>query len=115
VHGDATQRLDELLGSAQIVNAVIFLDAHICGAGTVSGDVPDPVLGELEVLARHRDKCAAIIVDDFRSFGVEVGFPEKHTVLAAASERFCSRDWRIWIYLDLLVIERIVPGSLPRT
>ncbi len=102
--GDGLKVLPEILEKSDVRNALIFLDGHPCGARTGTGAVNEPAVEELAVIARYRDKVNAIIVDDFRNFGVESDFPKKSTLLKQAEDLFGSQGYRIEVRMDQLVI-----------
>lgn len=104
--GDAVALLPEMLNHPGTGMAVVFLDAHFCGGNTAGGDVPEPALAELAILGRHADRIGGIIIDDFRSFGIEQGFPTKAELLAAAERHFPHPQFSIKAHCDQLVIER---------
>ncbi len=82
--GDAVTLLPQMLAHPGADKAVVFLDAHYCGGNTARGELPEPALDELDILARHRDRIVGIVIDDFRCVGVEEGFPTNAQLLAAA-------------------------------
>ena len=68
-----------LLPSTSIWGPIVFwLDAHWCGGdGEMEGRDNDlhqgpPLLDELRVIAQHRNKRHAILIDDVRNFGTEL-------------------------------------------
>jgi hypothetical protein len=104
--GDAVALLPQMLAHPAAGKAVVFLDAHYSGGNTARGEVPEPALAELDILARHRDRIVGIVVDDFRCFGVEDGFPTKAQLLAAAETHFPHPTFAISALCDQIVIER---------
>jgi hypothetical protein len=104
--GDAVALLPQMLAHPGAGRCVIFLDAHYSGGETAHGEVPEPAIAELDILAQHRDRIAGIVIDDFRSFGVEDGFPTKAQLLAAAETHFPHPAFAIRALPDQLVIER---------
>ena len=86
-------------------NILLFLDARFSGGLTACGDCPEPALEELKIIAKFRDRVKAVVIDDFRSFGVEPGFPSKSDLLRTSEECFLE-DFEISIFLDMLLIER---------
>ncbi len=105
--GDAVALLPQLLAHPGAGKSVVFLDAHYCGGNTARGEVPEPAIAELDILARSRDRIAGIVIDDFRCFGVEDGFPSKAQLLAAAEAYFPHPDFAIRALCDQIVIERM--------
>ncbi|WP_162273199.1 hypothetical protein [Rubripirellula obstinata] len=103
--GDATKKLPEVLVREECSQAVVFLDGHFSSGETAHGDVPEPACELLSSLGQFKDKICAIVVDDFRLFGVEAGWPRKSELLIAAEEIF--GDYRLAVHLDQLLIERI--------
>jgi len=106
IKGDALKVLPELLEGNRIQNALIYLDGHVCGPTTSSGDFPEPAVEELKSLSFHKEKINAIVIDDFRSFGVEKNFPEKSALIKAAEDNFPSDLFHIFVEWDQLVIIR---------
>jgi hypothetical protein len=106
IENDAANVLTELLSRDDLDNIFVSLDAHFCGEGTATGDVPDPALEELESLAPYHRKIRALVIDDFRSFGTELGFPPKWCVVRAAEELFVPKGFKLSVILDQLVLER---------
>jgi hypothetical protein len=99
---DALEALPKVLEDEAVKNAFVFLDGHFSGGVTESTDVPEPAIEELKVLAKHKDKIGAIMIDDFRSFGKEPGFPYKSELLKAAESYFDG--FEISVHLDQLLI-----------
>lgn len=104
--GDAVALLPQMLAHPGAGRCVVFLDAHYSGGDTARGEVPEPAIAELDILARHRDRIAGIVMDDFRCFGVEDGFPTKAQLLAAVEAHFPYPDFAIKALPDQLIIER---------
>jgi len=67
-HADSGEALGCMLAEVK-EPALIFLDAHYCGAGskTAISDVWIPVKKELEHVAQHPIKTHTIIVDDMKA------------------------------------------------
>jgi hypothetical protein len=105
--GDAVALLPQMLAHPDAGRCVIFLDAHYSGGDTACGEVPEPAIAELDILARHLDRIAGILIDDFRCFGVEEGFPTKAQLLAAVEAHFPHPAFAIRALPDQLIIERI--------
>ena len=103
--GDATQKLPEVLSRDDCKDAVIFLDGHFSSGETAHGDVPEPACELLSSLAQFKEKILGIVVDDFRLFGVESGWPRKSELLQSAEEHFSG--YRLAVHLDQLLIEKI--------
>ncbi len=105
IQGDTLEFLPNLLEREEINNALVFLDGHFSGGITACGDIPEPAIEELKILAKHKIKIKCIIIDDFRSFGIESGFPKKSELLKATENYF--DDYQITIHLDQLIIANI--------
>ncbi len=104
--GDVVALLPQMLAHPGAGRCVIFLDAHYSGGETARGEVPEPAIAELEILAQHRDRIGGIVIDDFRCFGVDDGFPTKAQLLAAVEAHFPHPAFAIKALPDQLVIER---------
>ncbi|HWH08004.1 MAG TPA: rRNA adenine N-6-methyltransferase family protein [Candidatus Thermoplasmatota archaeon] len=105
LQGDAMQRLPEILQRSDVRDALVFLDAHYSGGETAHGDLAEPAVEELVILHRHVDKLRAIVVDDFRCFGVNAGFPSKGEVVRQAEALF-GKDFDLSVTNDQLVLTR---------
>lgn len=105
--GDAVALLPQMLAHPGTGCCVVFLDAHYSGGDTARGEVPEPAIAELDILARHRDRIGGIVIDDFRCFGVDDGFPSKTQLLAAVEAHFPHPAFAIKALPDQLVIERV--------
>jgi hypothetical protein len=106
--GDAVALLPQMLAHPGASRCVVFLDGHYSGRNTAHGDVPEPAIAELEILGQRRERIGAIVIDDFRCFGMERGFPSKAQLLAAAETQFPHPEFAIKALTDQLVIERAV-------
>lgn len=106
LQGDAAKLLGGVLETTPPADVVVFLDGHYSGGATALGELPEPALVELEVLAAFRDRLQAIVIDDFRLFGVEPGFPGKSELLAAAEGHFPATEFELSVSLDQLILER---------
>ena len=105
VQGDATVELPKVLQRPECDNAVIFLDGHFSQGESAHGEVPEPACELLASLAEYKSKISGIVVDDFRLFGVEAGWPRKSELLRTAEEHF--GDYRMAVHLDQLTIEKL--------
>lgn len=103
LHGDGTALLPSI--SARVSNALIFFDGHFSGGGTGQGVEPEPIINELALIEPHLENFVAIIVDDFRLFGVEPGWPRKSEVFGQL-ERLLSSDWYIGVLNDQIIAVR---------
>jgi hypothetical protein len=106
IQGDVLQQLPEIL-SQEVSNVLVFLDAHFSGGVTACGDLPEPAIEELTLLSEFKDKIAGIIIDDFRLFGTEPGFPSKSDVFQAIEKLFPS--FSLTVALDQILILREPP------
>jgi len=104
--GDAVALLPQMLAHPGAARCVVFLDAHYSGGITAHGQAPEPAIAELDILAQRRDRIAGIVIDDFRCFGVEDGFPTKAQLLTAIETHFPHPAFAIRALSDQLVIER---------
>jgi hypothetical protein len=102
--GDGTVLLPQVAAAEK--NAVLFLDGHFSGGETGLGDEPEPVLKELDLILPYLDSFRAVVVDDFRLFGVEDGWPAKSVVLAKLERVLPSPFWTHYILNDQYVCIR---------
>lgn len=109
--GDAINILPKLIARDDASRAVVFLDGHFSGGNTALGDVPEPAIMELEILANYRERICGIIIDDFRLFGVELGFPKKSDLIVAVESYFPFPDFELNVHADQLIVERRRPRS----
>lgn len=103
LQGDALLILPQILDHS-ISDILVFLDAHFSGGLTACGDLAEPAIEELKILSKYKEKVAGIIIDDFRLFGTEPGFPEKSSVFHAIEEYF--PDFKLKVFLDQILISR---------
>lgn len=106
IQGDAARVLAGVLEQTREGGAVVFLDGHFSGGETALGDLPEPALVELELLAAFSDRVRAVVVDDFRLFGIEPGFPLKSDLIRTAERLFHASDFELAVSFDQLIIER---------
>jgi hypothetical protein len=103
IQGDALNALPKIL-EKDISEILVFLDGHFSGGVTACGDLPEPAIEEIKILSAYREKIAAIIIDDFRLFGTEPGFPSKSALFQALEEYFPS--FRVNVSLDQIIVCR---------
>lgn len=106
IEGDAVPELRTLLERGDVDNAVVFLDGHFSGGETALGDAPEPAVDAVELLGRHRDRIAAVIVDDFRTFGVEAGTPPKSQLIASIEKHLPHPEFTLAIQNDQVIVRR---------
>ena len=85
---------------------LLFLDGHFSGGETGQGDEPEPILHELDVIQPHLDNFCALVIDDFRLFGVDKGWPHKSEVLAKLESVFDGLPWRLAVQYDQILVLR---------
>lgn len=61
---------------------------------------------ELKRIVKYISKIRGIVVDDFRCFGTEIGFPSKTALVAVAESEYASKGFEIFVHLDQLIIIR---------
>jgi hypothetical protein len=105
IQGDALSVIPQIFNGECFEHAIVFLDAHYSGPGTASGTHPEPALEELNLLRDYQARIGAIVIDDFRSFGEEPGFPKKSELLAAAESAF--PDFQLTVAFDQQVLSRL--------
>ena len=106
LQGDAIKLLPQVIARDNAREAVVFLDCHYSGGDTALGDVPEPAVLELEILAQYADRICGVVVDDFRLFGVEPGFPNKADLVSTAERLFPFPRFELNVHADQLIVER---------
>jgi hypothetical protein len=106
IQGDATKHLGQILAASPEGSVVAFLDGHFSGGMTARGELPEPAIVELGLLAAYVSRVQAIVIDDFRLFGVEPGFPSKAALVEAAEAQFAAGDFDLAVCFDQLILER---------
>jgi hypothetical protein len=106
IQGDALKILPQIIGRDDANRAVVFLDGHFSGGDTALGEMPEPAIQELAILAQHKERICGIVVDDFRLFGVEPGFPGKSDLVAAVERSFPHLEFDLKVHADQLIVER---------
>lgn len=102
--GDGADLLPQIVSRTR--NCLLFLDGHFSGGETGHGDEPEPVLKELDHIAASIDNVVGVVVDDFRLFGVEGGWPRKSEVLAKLEHVFPETHWTLLIQNDQFIAVR---------
>jgi len=108
IQGDAVMQLDRLFRGGSIHRAVVFLDGHFSGGNTAHGEVAEPAIEELRILSKNRIAVNAIIIDDFRNFGVEPGHPPKSQLIRAIEDLFPAPEFALHIQNDQVIVRRIL-------
>lgn len=78
----------------------MFLDGYFSGGETGLDDEPEPVLKELDLILPYLDSIPALVIDYFRLFGVEDGWPAKSVVWSKLKRILLSPFFRIDIMHD---------------
>lgn len=102
--GDGKDLIWEVSRTAE--NAILFLDGHFSGGETGSGDKPEPILEELERIRDNIGNVAGIVIDDFRLFGVEDGWPRKSVLLDKIEQELPPTDWNHLVMNDQILCYR---------
>jgi hypothetical protein len=103
IQGDALEILPRIY-QEETGDVIVFLDGHFSGGDTACGNIPEPALEELKILGKYKDRTVAVIIDDFRLFGTEPGFPTKSSLFEVIEEQFPG--FNITVFLDQIVITR---------
>lgn len=103
IHDDGVRALPAI--AKEVKEAVLFLDGHFSGGDTGLGDDPEPILKELDAIQANLSSFVAIVIDDFRLFGVDKGWPRKSEVMARL-ENSLTDDWQIMVMNDQFVAVR---------
>lgn len=104
IQGDGLIEVPKLLERENVNDVLVFLDGHYSGSGTALGDMAEPACEELIMLAGYRDQICAIVIDDFRCFGVEKDWPKKSEVVRVLEDIF--PDFTIVIHMDQVIAFR---------
>ena len=109
VLGDADVEVRRLFEEKKIHNTLIFLDGHFSAGLTGSADNPEPAVSILEFLLQHAGQIAGIVIDDYREFGTQTGWPTKWQLTKTAEELFSPKGFRLTVHLDQMLLERLRP------
>jgi hypothetical protein len=104
IQGDALEALPKILEDDSVNNVLIFLDGHFSGGETACSNLPEPAIEELKIISKYSKKVKGIVIDDFRLFGTEHGFPTKSELIKAAESYFDG--YEIIVHLDQLIIAK---------
>jgi hypothetical protein len=110
LQGDAAKLLPTIFAEPDHAEAIVFLDGHFSGGITAHGDIPEPALVELEILARYSQRICGIVIDDFRLFGLEPSFPKKSELILAIERLFPVPHFGFKVHADQVIIERASRG-----
>jgi hypothetical protein len=102
--GDGKELIREASSTAN--NAILFLDGHFSGGETGIGDKPEPVLKELDEIRDNIGNIAGILIDDFRLFGVEQGWPLKSVLLNKIEHELPPEEWNHLVMNDQVLCYR---------
>ena len=103
--GDALKELPGILARADVKESLIFLDGHFSGGKTALGDMPEPACEEIKVLAEYREKISGVVVDDFREFGADNGWPHRWELLREI-EASLGKEFDYTVHLDQVIVWR---------
>jgi hypothetical protein len=106
IHGEAVAQLGLLFDTGSIDRAVVFLDGHFSGGDTAHGEIAEPALQELQILSANRNRVNAIIIDDFRNFGVEPGHPKKSELFRSIETGFPQTEFTLQVQNDQVILTR---------
>lgn len=102
--GDGGELLPAIVRSSK--KSLLFLDGHFSGGDTGKGGEIEPVLTELDGISNALDDIVAVVIDDFRLFGVERGWPKKSDVFAKLERMFPCSSWVIQVHNDQFLVLR---------
>jgi hypothetical protein len=106
IHGDAVEQLGKLFNAGSIERAVVFLDGHYSGGDTAHGEIAEPALEELKILGQNRNRINAVIIDDFRNFGMEPGHPPKSELFRSLEKFLPEAEFTLQIQNDQVMATR---------
>ncbi len=107
--GDGKDILNAL--APKVSRCLVFLDGHYSGGVTGQGDEPEPVLHELDILARDLPNISGVVVDDFRMFGFDSTWPKKSEVMTRLEQTFPEPDWRHFVMYDQFISLRMAADA----
>jgi hypothetical protein len=88
----------KIVARSEVSDLLVFLDGHFSGA---RGGLADPAVEEIKALGAFRDKVRAVVVDDFRSFGVEKGWPSKSSLIQSFERHLGDMD--LIVHMDQVI------------
>jgi len=103
LEGDALKLLPMVLDRPDVNDAMVFLDGHFSGGVTAHGELAEPACEEIEVLARFKHKLRSFIVDDFRCFGTDKGWPRKSELIASIEKHF-GDQMDLTVHMDQVLV-----------
>jgi len=106
LQGDALKLLPQVLERTDVREALVFLDGHFSGGNTAHGDLAEPACEEITVLAGHKEKINAVVIDDFRCFGRDAGWPKRSSLLKTIEDSF-GDDFEYAVHLDQVLMWRV--------
>jgi hypothetical protein len=106
IQGDGLAEIDRLFSSGAVAEILVFLDGHYSGVGTAKGVLVEPAVKEIEMLTRYRHLVNAVVIDDFRAFGVEFEEPSKASLLRAIETGFPHPEFDLQVQNDLVMVMR---------
>ncbi|NJL30943.1 MAG: hypothetical protein HC898_04570 [Phycisphaerales bacterium] len=105
IKGDALKEIGKIMDRSDIQDALIYLDGHFSGERTALGDMAEPACEEIKVLGPYANKIAGIVVDDFRLFGVDEGWPKRWELLREI-EACLGHAFEYTVHLDQVIVWR---------
>jgi hypothetical protein len=105
MEGDALKLLPSIFEDPEVRRALVFLDGHYSGGETACGELAEPACNEVVILGRHKDKINAVIIDDFRCFGRDPGWPKRSVLLRSLEDTF-GDEFDYTIHLDQVLLWR---------
>jgi len=107
IEGDAAREVAAILTRDDVGDDVLlFLDGHFSGNGTACGQCAEPAVDVLKVIANHKHRVAGIVIDDFREFGCQPGWPTKGELLQSLEQLFPGSEFTLWIHMDQVLVMR---------
>jgi hypothetical protein len=105
VPGDSAEALGKILAALN-EPALFWLDAHYSGGNTAHGDLPTPLMRELQAVLAHPIRGHVVLIDDAREFGRVAGYPTVADVRALVEAQ--RPDWTMTVEDDIM---RVVPPA----
>jgi hypothetical protein len=100
--GDSSKVLPNIMSEFNNKSILFWLDGHYSGIGTGLGSAVSPIINELKIIFENKPYKFCIIIDDYRLFTGNDGYPSKKIVLDLIAT--AGPNHRVYEDNDALVI-----------